>query len=236
MIGVEDEEHVHGVLQRRMRRVLHLRRLEHHVEEVARIGEVVVGIRVRHPDHVSVAERGNGDHLRDEAVDLLLPALRVEDVLGLGIERAEGGDRRDQLAHRVGVVAERVEQPLEVLVDDRVVGDVVRPVVELGLVRELAVDEEVGDLEVGALLGELLDRIAAVLEDAFVAVDEGDGAAAPRRVHEGGVVRHQAEVVAVDFDLPKVERLDRPILDRDLVRLPGAVVGDGKRVGHGGEV
>src|ERR1051326_5561026 len=188
---------------------------------------VVLNIMLR---KLPVAERGDGDHLRDEAVDLLLPALRVEDVLGLGVQRAEGGDRGDQLAHRMGVVAERVEEQLELLVDDRVVGDVVRPLLELPRVRELAVEEEVGDLEVSAFFGELLDRIAAVLEDAFVAVDEGDGAAARRGVHERRVVRHHPEVVAVDFDLPQVERLDRSILDRDLVAFPGAVIGDGERV------
>ena len=48
------------------------------------------------------------------------------------------------------------------------------PLVELRLRRQLAVDEQVGDLEVGRLLGELLDRVAAVLEDALVAVDVGD--------------------------------------------------------------
>ncbi len=31
---------------------------------------------------------------------------------------------------------------------------------------QLAVDQEVGDLEVGGLLGQLLDRVAAVAEDA----------------------------------------------------------------------
>ena len=54
---------------------------------------------------------------------------------------------------------------LDVLVHERVDRDLVRPLVELRLRRQLAVDEQVGDLEVGRLLGELLDRIAAVLED-----------------------------------------------------------------------
>ena len=46
---------------------------------------------------------------------------------------------------------------------------------------ELAVDEQVGDLEVGRLLGQLLDRVAAVAQDAGLAVELGDGARrAPR--------------------------------------------------------
>ena len=70
-----------------------------------------------------------------------------------------------------------------------------------GLRRQLAVDEQVGDLEVGRLLGELLDRVAAVLEDALVAVDVGDRRAARRGVRERRVVGHEAEVVLVDLDL-----------------------------------
>jgi len=74
----------------------------------------------------------------------------------------------------VGVVAEGLEQVLDVLVDESVVDDVELPALELGLGRELAEDEQVGDLEVARALAELLDRVAAVLEDPLLAVDEGD--------------------------------------------------------------
>ena len=127
VIGVQDEEHVERALQRRIRLVLQLRRLEHHVQEVAGIRQLVVGIDVRHPDHVAIAEAGDGDHLGDEPFDLLLPHVLVEDVLGLGIERAERADHGDEHAHRMGVVAERVEDAFEVLVDEGVVRDRVRP-------------------------------------------------------------------------------------------------------------
>ena len=54
--------------------------------------------------------------------------------------------------------------------------------------RQFAVHQEVGDLEIAGLLGQLLDRIAAVLEDAFVAVDVGDRRSARGGVEEGRVV------------------------------------------------
>ena len=92
--------------------------------------------------------------------------------------------------------------------------------VELRLGRQLAVDEQVGDLEVGRLLGELLDRVAAVLEDALVAVDVRDRRAARRGVRERRVVGHQAEVVLVDLHLAEVHRADGAVRDRDLVVWP----------------
>ena len=107
------------------------------------------------------------------------------------------------------------------------------PRLELGLVRELTLAEQVRHLEERALLGQLLDGVAAVAEDALVAIDEGDGAATARGVHEGGIIGHEAEVVVGDLDLPQVHRADGAFADRELVALAGAVVGDRKAVlGH----
>ncbi len=95
-----------------------------------------------------------------------------------------------------------------------------------GCGRKLAVDEEERDLEERRLLAELLDRDAAVLEDARLAVDVGDRRAARRGVREGRVIRHEAEVVLVRLHLAEVHGLDGPIGDLDLERLAGAVVRD----------
>jgi hypothetical protein len=61
--------------------------------------------------------------------------------------------------------------------------------------RQLAEEEQIRDLEVVRALGELLDRVAAIFEDALVAVDEGDRAAARRGVHESRVVGDETEVL-----------------------------------------
>ena len=95
-----------------------------------------------------------------------------------------------------------------------------------GLRGQLAVDQQVRALEVGGLLGELIDRVTAVAQDALVAVDVGDGGATGRRVHERGVVSHQPEVTVFDVDLLEIERLDRVFGHRHLVGLAGAVVGN----------
>ena len=73
-----------------------------------------------------------------------------------------------------------------------------------------------------ALLGQLLDRIAAVAQDALVAVDERDRALARRGVHERRVVAQQAEVVGIHLDLPQVHARGRPDRPR---RLPPSPAG-----------
>jgi len=69
-------------------------------------------------------------------------------------------------------MVEGLGEPLaDVLVYERVVGDVVYPGVVLLGGGEFPVDQEVGDFEIGGLLSQLLDGIAAVFEDAFPAVN-----------------------------------------------------------------
>jgi hypothetical protein len=192
--------------------------------------QVVVRVGVLHPDGVAVGEGRERGELRDQPDDLLLTSLRVLDALRLGVEGRQAADRRHEDPHRVRVVVEAVDELLDVLVDERVVGDVEHPRVVLLLGRQLAVDQQVGDLEEARVLGQLLDGVPAVAQDPGVTVDEGDLRADVGRVLERRVVGEQAEVVVAHLDLAQVHRADGTVLDRELVGLPGAVVGDGERV------
>jgi hypothetical protein len=57
-----------------------------------------------------------------------------------------------------------------VLVDEAMVVYLRHPVLHFGSSGQLAVDEQVGDFEKGAVFGKLLDRVTAVTEDAALAV------------------------------------------------------------------
>jgi hypothetical protein len=78
----------------------------------------------------------------------------------------------------MGAGREVLEQLLHRLVQQAVVGQLVAELVELGEARQGAVDQQVADLLEARLGGQLLDRVAAVAQDAAVAVDVGDGAGA----------------------------------------------------------
>ena len=80
------------------------------------------------------------------------------------------------------------------------------------------------------MLAQLLDRVAAVLQDPRVAVDVRDRAAAGGRVHVGGVVGHQPEVALAGLDLAQIDRADRAVADLQLVGRARAVVGDAERL------
>ncbi len=76
----------------------------------------------------------------------------------------------------MGVARKAVEEPLEVLVQQGVPLDLVGELGQLLLIRQLTVDQQIADFDEGRLLGKLLNRVAAVAQDARVAVDVGDGA------------------------------------------------------------
>src|SRR5205807_5219510 len=99
----------------------------------------------------------------------------------------------------------------------------------LGLVLggRLAVGHQVGNLEVVGVLGQLLDRVAAVAEDAGLAVEVGDGAGGDGGGHQGGVVEPDAR-----HQLPPLLRRDATVDDGYLYGLSRPVVGDRYGLSH----
>ena len=112
------------------------------------------------------------------------------------------------------------------------VHDLEFPVGQLLFGRQLAEEQQIGHLQKGALLGQLLDGVAPIAQDALVAVDIGDLALARSRVVVARIVGHHAELFGVDLDLAQVDSLDRVVLDRHFVLGAGAVVGDSEGVAH----
>jgi hypothetical protein len=107
----------------------------------------------------------------------------------------------------VRVVAERVDELADVLVHHGVHRDLVRVKSSSPLRVGSSPFSRSADVSRNdELLGELLDGVAAVLEDALVAVDERDAARGGRRVHERRVIGHEPEVGVLDLDLAQVHR------------------------------
>ena len=104
------------------------------------------------------------------------------------VERRQRAHRAEQHPHRVRVVPEPLEELRHVGVHVGVLADVLFPPPERVGLRQLALQQQVRRLEEAGLLRDLLDRVAAVAQDAGVAVDVGDGAPGGRGVDEALVV------------------------------------------------
>ena len=89
-------------------------------------------------------------------------------------------------------------------------------------------DQEVADLKEGRLLGQLLDRVALVAEDPVLAVEFGDGTVGTRCGGEAGVMEPDTRQ-----ELAPLGSIDAAVVDRDLERLTGPIVGDGDALCHG---
>ena len=235
MVGMEDEDAVHRPRQHRIDLVLLARHRVAHAQEVRGVVEVVLRIDEGLTDRILVGHRCERRHLRDHADRRDVALDRIGDVGGVVVERGERADRADHHCHRMGVAPEPLEEPAHLLVNHGVAGHDVVEFRLLGRGRQLAVEQEVAGLEKVAVLGELLDRIAAIEQDAFVAVDIGDLGFAARRRGEAGVVGEDA---GVGVELGDVDHLgtDGAFVDRELVVFvaegQGAVLGvrTGRRV------
>ena len=232
MIRVQDQQDFEGPLEDRIGLML-ASDAERHVDEVADVVQVVVGEDEREAARVAEDEGCDGRHLGHQPGTLEVAVGRIVDVLGVRVEGRQGTYRAQEHPHRMGVVQESLEELEHPGVDVGVVLNVVGPHVELVFGGELPHLHEIGDLEKRTGIGQLLDGVAPIPQDAAFPVDEGDGAATRRGVGIRRVVGHEPEVVVDDLDLAEVHRPDGAVGNGKLVLLAGAVVGDGQSVvGH----
>ena len=192
MVGVQDEEHVQGPHHGRVDLVGLVGHAEGQADEVLDVGALRVGVEQRQADGApgDIADhRGQLGQQQHRGELALVGVVRIEGVLVIGGQARDPGleDR-----HRVPRGGEGGEEAAEVLVQEAVARDAPLHALEGLTVGQLAVDEEVGDLQEGRGLGQLLDRVAAVAQDPGRAVDIGDLRGARRRVGEARVQRHHA--------------------------------------------
>ena len=175
-----------------------------------------------------VGHRGQGRGGGDQAADVERPALGVGHVLRVGVHRAQPGEERDEHRHRVAVPGEAVEEAGERIGDALERPDLGPPARALRGSRQFAVQDQPGDVEVGRASGELVDGVAAVAEDALVAVDVGDPADAGGGVLERRVVGGESRFFGVGAHLAEPGGPDRSVLDVEAIVCPGAAVGEGQ--------
>ena len=104
---------------------------------------------------------------------------------------------------RAGVTVEEVPH---ILMQGRIQGQQLRKVAEFLRRGQPTVDQKIGDLYERGLLGQNLDRDPAVVQNAGVAVDEGDVAGHRPGVHEplieGHVASLRTQLANIDGLLP----------------------------------
>ncbi|MNK98430.1 hypothetical protein D3C87_1187920 [compost metagenome] len=215
VIGVQDEDAVQRALDDFIDLVVFARRGEHHAQEVARVGQVILRVDERLALRVLVCHRDQRRHLGDQADRRDVAMLRVRDVGGVVVERGQRADQARQHGHRVRVAAEAAQEEMQLLVDHRVMGHLRVEIGLLVLVGQFAVQDQVADVHEVAIDGQLLDREAAVQQFALVAIDVRDARFAGSRRHEARVKREHARLAIKLADVDHI-RTDRALVDREL--------------------
>ncbi len=113
-----------------------------------------------------------------------------------------------QHCHGVRVVAEALEEIQHALVEHGVRADRVIELVEFALGRQFTVQQQVADFEEIRVLGQLLDRVTPVHEDAFLAVDKRDVGLAAAGCDEAGIISKDALLPVEGGDIDDI-RTDR---------------------------
>src|SRR3954449_365113 len=131
----------------------------------------------------------------------------------------------------MGVAPEAAVESRQLLVKHGVARDGVGELVQLVAGGKLAVQKQVADLHEGRMLGELVDRVAAVEQYALVAVDIGDRALAGGGRGEAGIV---GEGAGLRIELADVDHVgpDRALAHGEAVRIALAEGESGVAVGH----
>ena len=177
------------------------RGVEHHVEEVRAVGEVVPGVDHRFADRLLVGEGRHRPDDRNQPRGGLIDILRQRLEVDVGIEGRQRVDHRREDMHRVRSPREVIEEVAHVLVEHRVDVEHRREVAPLLLVRQFAVDQQIGHLDEHGLADQLLNRNPPVAENPLLAVDEGDAAVAGGGVHEARVKRDVTGFTAQRTDI-----------------------------------
>src|SRR5439155_2853780 len=120
--------------------------------------------------------------------------------------------------HRMSVAPEALVEAAHLLMDHRVHGDRIFEFTPLCRGRKIAVIKEVAGFEEIAMLRQLIDRIAAIEQDAFVAVNEGYFGLAGRCRGEAWIIGEYAGVAVEVADIDDIGA-ERSLLDRKIVAL-----------------
>src|SRR6516165_5635510 len=141
--------------------------------------------------------------------------VRIEYIEPVMVECGQCSDHAAHYCHRMGVAPKSAIDRVQLLVNHRVMDDVVGETVELRRRRQLAIEQEPADFEITAALYQHVDRIAAIEQNPFVWVDKGDRRTADPDFVQGGIVAVKSGVL---IEAAKIDhrRPDRWAYDRQL--------------------
>ena len=231
VLGVENEQNIESLHDFRVNSVVGVSGLLiHHVHEVFNIAKVLLGLGKLLAELVTIAVGSQGGGRSNQSVDVLISLLlqvvdlgAVEGRVSLWVERGHSSNEGRHHSHGVSIMAESLDELVEIVIVGGVLHDFSLKVSRLFLAGQFSEDQEEGGLQEGALLSELFDGDASVFEDTFVTIDEGYSGYAVHGIHIGWVER-SSDISCSVLDFSEVGGVDSTVLDGQGVLFSGSVV------------
>src|SRR5680860_1237076 len=171
MVCMENENIVHRSRQNRVHLVIFARNRKTHLQEIGRVIEIVSRINKWLANRILVGHGGNRRQLCNHTDRRNIPLDGIVDVCRVVIKSGEGADDPHEDSHRVGIAPEPGEETVHLLVNHRVHGYTLRKILELRLRWQFTVKQQMAGFEEVSIFRELVDRVAAVKQDSFLAID-----------------------------------------------------------------
>jgi hypothetical protein len=175
MVGVEHENTIQRPLDHGVDHVFLAGCREHHVQEIACVAQVVLGVHVRLSHAVLVRHGHQGRHLGDQTDRRDFTVFRVVDVGAVVVEGRQGAHQTGHDGHRMGIATEATQEELHLLVHHGVIAHALDERCLGGNIWQVAVQQQVASFHEIAVGSQLLDGVTTVQQLAFVAVNVGDG-------------------------------------------------------------
>ncbi len=221
MIGMQDQDLVHRLLDNRIEDVLFGRDSKQHLQEISGIGEIVTRIGGGLFNGVLVAHGGDSGHFRQQPRGGQRPVLRIFHIQDIMIKRRQRPHQGAHQSHRVRIATKAAAHAGYLLMDQSMAGDGLAKGLIAGLIRRVTVQHDVGHLEKIALASQLIHRIAAVQQHAVFRIDPRDRRLASGGVGEAGVVAAESGVIQLAYVDSHMAPGSRHLRQGDGRRLPG---------------
>ena len=121
MVCVQDENAVQSALKHGVDHVFFARHTKHHAQEIASIGQVVLGVHEGLTDAVFVGHGHQGRQFGNQANGRNIAVFWIVDVSAVVIKSRQGTHQACKHSHRMCVTTKATQEKLHLLIDHGVV-------------------------------------------------------------------------------------------------------------------
>ena len=201
---MQNKDAVQRAHQHRVGFVFFARRGKHHVHEVGGVRQIIFRIIERQTVGITVAHGRNRRNFGNQAEFGNAAVIGIINIQAVLIKRSQCANHANHHGHRVGIATETAEEPSELLMHH---GVAQHGFFKFGLLlgsRQFAVNQQIAGFQIVAVFSQLLNRIAAIVKLAFVAIDKGDFRFTACRRHKAGVESKHARAFGEGADIDNI--------------------------------